>query len=445
MMWFKKKPDPAAEIAALQKEIAAIKNDISITDSQAFKEMFLGGVSSARSVNSDTAMRSSAVFACVRLIAGAIASAPVKIYKRVDGVADIPVGRHPYQRMLSLRPNDHITASTFWKVMATHKVLHGNAYAVIRRTRSGRATGLIPFRAFRVTPYQAWELGFDQKYGVDPDRLYYAVTWDNGKLTLFDQDDIIHVPNIGWDGKQGLSTIKAGAQSMGLALSAEESAASLFEKGMVAQFSISYPAKLSEPAQEKLREHLQERYTGSRNHNTPLILTEGGKAEALSMNPEDVQLLESRQFSVIDIARFFGVPPVMIGSTEKTSSWGSGVEQMARWFVMFTLNDHLTDIEQEVEKKLFREGEYYASFDAEESLTRGDTKTQAEYFKAALGGTQFPGWMSPNEVREKIGMQPNPDKKANQLYRPTPAAGKGEVGADDNKQDEESDDKKQDS
>ena len=79
------------------------------------------------------------------------------------------------------------------------------------------------------------------------------------------------------------------------------------------------------------------------------------------MSAEDAQLIESRQFSVIDICRFFGVPPVMIGETEKTSSWGSGVEQMARWFTTFTLNDHLTAIEQELEAKLFRDGFFGAA------------------------------------------------------------------------------------
>lgn len=425
--WLKKKPDPLAEeVAKLQHELTAIKNDISITDSQAFKEMFLGGVSPIRSVNAETVMTVSAVFACVRLIAGAIASAPVVIYKRSkQDEADKPFRSHPYHTMLSLRPNDHLTASTFWKTMATNKVLHGNAYAAIIRGKSGRPTGLVPFKPYRVVPYQAWELGLDKKLGYLPEGLIYAVTWDNGKLTFMDQDDMIHVPNIGWDGKQGMSTIKAGAQAMGLALSAEVSAASLFEKGMVAQFSISYPNKLNPDAQDKLREYLNARYTGSQNHNTPLILTEGGEAKALSLNPEDVQLLQSRQFSVVDIARFFGVPPVMIGETEKTSSWGSGVEQMARWFVMFTLNDHLTDIEQEIEKKLFGGSEYYASFD-EAELTRGDTKTRAEYFKAALGGTQSPAWMTQNEVRRKEGLPPSSDKKADQLSRPVPAKKTGE-------------------
>jgi HK97 family phage portal protein len=411
-MWpFKKKKDIAAELEQVRAELVSIKNDISVTDSQAFKEMFLGGGASGRYINQEAAMCCSAVFACVRLISGAIASAPVRIYKRGKSFTRNYVETHPFQSMLGLRPNDHITASTFWKTMATQKVLCGNAYAPIVRGTSGRPTALIPIRASRVEVYQAWELGLDKKLSVSKYRMFYAVSWDDGTVTVIDQDDMLHVPNIGWNGKQGMSTIKAGAQSMGLALAAEESASKIFENGMVSQLALTYPNKLNADAQEKLREHLANRHGGSANHHKPLILTEGGDVKTMSMNADDAQLIQSRQFSVIDIARFFGVPPVMIGETEKTSSFGAGVEQMARWFVSFTMNDHLTDIEQEIGAKLFRNSDFFAEFD-ETELTRGDTKTRAEYYKAAIGSAQQPGWMTPNEVRSGEGMQPIDDGDA---------------------------------
>jgi len=429
MFWTKKKPDTdlAAKVADLESRLATIQNNIPLNDSQAFLEMLHNGpYNSIRAVDPHKAMRCSAVFACVRLISGAIASAPLLIYKQTDTGRE--VAKHPFQKLLSLRPNEHMTASTFWKVMAMQKVLNGNAYAAIMRVgKAGRPVALIPFRSPRVAVYQAYELHMDEKYGVDPHRLYYAVTWDNGTQSVFDRDDILHIPNINFDGKVGMSTVAAGAQAMGLALSAEESAAKLFENGMVSQLALTYPQKLTADAQDKLREHLANRYQGAGNHHRPLILTEGGKAEKLALNAEDAQLLETRQFSVIDIARFFGVPPVMIGETEKTSSWGSGVEQMARWFVMFTLNDHLTDIEQEVAVKLFPNSDFRAEFD-ETELTRGDTKTRAEYFKAALGGTQNPGWMTQNDVRQAEGLSPMDG--GNKLYVPKSEPTEGEQNAE---------------
>lgn len=426
MFWKKKKPDEdlAAKVADLESRLATIQNNIPLNDYEAFLDMIHGGPhSSVRAVDPQKAMRCSAVFACVRLISGAIASAPLVIYKRTATGRE--AAKHPLYRMLAMRPNEHMTASTFWKLMAMQKVLNGNAYAAILRAKgSGRPLSLIPFRSSRVSVYQAYELHLDEKFGVDPHRLYYAVTWDNGTQSVFDREDILHIPNINFDGKKGMSTVSAGAQAMGLALSAEESAAKLFENGMVSQLALTYPQKLSPDAQERLRSHLSSRYQGTGNHHNPLILTEGGKAEKLALNAEDAQLLETRQFSVIDIARFFGVPPVMIGETEKTSSWGSGVEQMARWFVMFTLNDHLTDFEQEIEAKLFPNSDFMAEFD-ETELTRGDTKTRAEYFKAALGGTQSPGWMTQNDVRQAEGLPPMDG--GDKLYVPQ---GKGEQDAE---------------
>lgn len=427
MFWKKKKPgeDLAAKVADLESRLATIQNnvEIPIRDHEAFLEMIHGGsYGNIKTVSPESAMRCSAVFACVRLIAGAVASAPLVIYRKT--AIGREAAKHPMHRMLTLRPNEHMTASTFWKLMGAQKVLNGNAYAAILRAKSGRPLSLHPFRSTRVVPYQAYELHLDEKFGVDPHRLYYAVTWDNGMQSVFDRDDMLHIPNINFDGKKGMSTVAAGAQSMGLALSAEESAAKLFENGMVSQLSLTYPQKLSADAQERLKAHISNRYAGTGNHHTPLILTEGGKAEKLALNAEDAQLLETRQFGVIDIARFFGVPPVMIGETEKTSSWGSGVEQMARWFVMFTLNDHLTDFEQEIESKLFANSEFTAEFD-ESELTRGDTKTRAEYFKAALGGTQAPGWMTQNDVRQAEGLPPMDG--GDKLYVPQ---GKGEQDAE---------------
>lgn len=375
------------------------------------------------------AMRCSAVFACVRLVAGAVASARIKIYRQSD--SGLVPERHPYYRLLARRPNEYMTAATFWRTMMESKLLHGNAYAAILRAPSGRATGLVPLNPQRVTPYQAWELGLDKRLGVDRFRLYYSVTWDDGGSTMVDRDDILHVPNLGWDGKRGLSTLRAGARAIGLALSAEESSSSLFANGLMTQVALTYPQRLTPDAQERLRESLEARYSGAGNHHRPLILTEGGDVKTLSLSADDAQLLEARQFSVVDIARFFGVPPVMIGETDKTTSWGSGVEQMARWFVMFTLNDHFTALEEEIDVKLFSGSDFVAEFD-ETELTRGDTKTRSEYYRVMRGSIQEPGLMTVNEIRAAEGLPPVPG--GDELLRPMTmdlGHNDGTEGADD--------------
>lgn len=382
---------------------ASVSGGASFSD---FSELFGMGapVASGQVVTPESAMRFSAVFACVRLLGGAVASAPVKVYLR-EGTEQRQLAHgHPLADVLRLRPNRFMTSTTFWKTFVAHKVLQGNGYAHIIRERSGEPVGLYPLNPRNVVVYWAWELGLDQRLGVERNRLFYRVTFEDGQARLYDQDDMLHVPNVGWDGKRGLSTISAAGQGIGLGLAAEESSARFFSNGMLSKIALTYPGKLDPKVADDLREFFDARYTGTANHHRPLLLTEGGEAKTLSMSAEDAQLIESRQFSVIDICRFFGVPPVMIGETEKTSSWGSGVEQMARWFTTFTLNDHLTAIEQELEAKLFRDG-FFAEFD-ESELTRGDTKTRGEFYRIARGSMQEPGFMTINEIRAAEGLPP---------------------------------------
>lgn len=419
MKWwpFGKKNDPAPQASAT--------GTFSITDADRWVELFGGGATaSGQVVTTETAMRCSAVFACVRLIAGAVSCSPALVYRR-NGDQRQRAADHPMERVLRLRPNRFMTASTFWKLFMGHKLLAGNAYANIVRARSGQPVALMLLKPHNVSVYWAWEMGLDASLGVERNRLFYSVTFDDGATRVFDQDDMIHVPNIGGDGKKGLSTIQAMAQSVGLALAAEESSAEFFANGMQTEVSISYPKPLAPEAMERLREHIQNRYTGTGKRHKPLILTDGGEVKTLTMSAEDAQLLESRKFSVIDICRFFGVNPVMVGESEKTSSWGSGVEQMGRWFNTLTMNEHFTAIEQELEAKLFSDG-YFAEFD-ETELTRGDTKTRHEAYRVARGSMQEPGYMTINEIRAAEGLPPVPGGDV--LQRPEPVAGEGEANA----------------
>ena len=190
---------------------ASVSGGASFSD---FSELFGMGapVASGQVVTPESAMRFSAVFACVRLLGGAVASAPVKVYLR-EGTEQRQLAHgHPLADMLRLRPNRFMTATTFWKAFVAHKVLQGNGYAHIIRERSGEPVGLYPLNPRNVIVYWAWELGLDQRLGVERNRLFYRVTFEDGQARLYDQDDMLHVPNVGWDGKRGLSTISAAGR-----------------------------------------------------------------------------------------------------------------------------------------------------------------------------------------------------------------------------------------
>ena len=114
--------------------------------------------------------------------------------------------------------------------------------------------GLYPLNPRNVVVYWAWELGLDQRLGVERNRLFYRVTFEDGQARLYDQDDMLHVPNVGWDGKRGLSTISAAGQGIGLGLAAEESSARFFSNGMLSKIALTYPGKLDPKVADDLRE-----------------------------------------------------------------------------------------------------------------------------------------------------------------------------------------------
>ena len=162
------------------------------------------------------------------------------------------------------------------------------------------------------------------------------------------------------------------------------------------------------------------RYAGVANAHIPAILTGGGDVKTLSLNPGDAQLIETRGFQAADIARFYGVPPHMIGLTDKATSWGSGIEQQSIGFIKYTLQRHLVKIEQEINRKCFRTARNFAEFNTA-GLERGDYKARNEGYRIAVGRAGEPGWMTINEIRKLENLPPidggdtlNPGGKANE-------------------------------
>lgn len=375
-------------------------------------------------VTAESALACSAVYACTNLIAGAVSTIPLLAHKGGPGTAKRPVEVHT-ALSLCAKPNQTMTAATFWQVMVRNKLLGGRAIATITWDRRGAAQSLWPVNYRNVDVYRAWELGLDKKLdGVGADDLFFLVRSESGKVQRLIPDvDVLHIPNIGLDGAVGVSAVRAGANAVGMAMAAEEHSGRFFSQGAAGNVALKYPNKLSTETIDQIKEQWAKRQAGLKNSWKPPVITEGGSIERISMNAVDAQLIESRQFQVIDICRFFGVPPVMIGETEKTSSWGSGVEQMAKWFAMFTVNPHLVSIEQEIKRKLILGPTHganaeYVEFD-ETELTRGDTKTRADFYKVARGSMQEPGFMTVNEIRAAENLPPIPG--GDELMKPAPA------------------------
>lgn len=345
-----------------------------------------------------SAMRVSAVKACVQKIAGSISTLRLDVLK-VDGDTEIKLPRDPLWYLLNEQPHTQYTATSHWENKVSEQLLRGDGFTWIRRRMNGSISEMLPMPWSAVQPWRT----------PDGSVRYYINFPEFGITTWLDPSDVLHFPGHGFDGLRSMSVIAYGAKNaIGNALAMDEYSGKFFANGAHPSIVLKTASRMDDRQKEALRESFAAKYSGIDNaHKLPLVLTEGIDAKEISLSAEDAQLLEARKFQVVDIARAFGVPPHMIGETTGASAVGAGYEQQARDFVMHTLRLHLKRLEQELNRKLFpRDTGKFVRFDLGD-LIEGDSKAQAEYNRAALGGPGTgQGWMTVNEIRKGKGLKP---------------------------------------
>lgn len=340
------------------------------------------GTSSGINVTPTTAMRVAAVYASVRLISGAVANLPLSVKRRVDDKTREEASDLLLWDVLRKKPNSWQTPSQFKRMMQAHLLLRGNAYAQIVRSR-GNVIGLNPLDPDRMKVKQANDLGLTYKY-----------TRRDGKEVALSQTEVFHLVGLTLDGVTGVSAITYARETIGLSMAQENHGSTTFKNSARPSSVLSHPGKLGQEGRENLRASLEQYRSGGESEGKVLILEEGMTNAPMAMTSEDAQWIESRKFSRTDIAMFFGVPPHMIGDTEKSTSWGTGIEQQSIGFVTYTLEDHLTTWEETVNRDLINKNSVYARFNRK-ALVRGDIKSRQGFYVAML---QW-GVYSPNEVR----------------------------------------------
>lgn len=384
------------ELADMRAELGRLQN-LTVTSSD-WSEYF-GAVkaSSGAVVTNESAKRSAAVYACTRLIAGAVALLPLPIYERNADGSRKQV-EHPAWWLFNESPYASLTACSFWEWMVSSMLMRGDGLAQIIRNKSGQPQAFMPL------PRECVEI-------VSTDGVLTYLVNDGVKRYGLYADDVLHFAGFGFDGIKGESVIKyAARQAVGTALAADDFAGEFFANGAHPSMVVTYPQGVAPTPdqQEYLRAQFTERYVGKGNRQKPMLLVNGGKAEAVSLSAEDAQLLETRKFQVIEIARAFGVPPHMVGETSASTSWGSGIEQMSIGFVRYTLGPHLRRIEQEINRKLWPKSyKFFAEFNRD-GLLAGDSKTESEVIGKSLGGPGAQGWMTVNEARRLKNLPPVP-------------------------------------
>jgi len=365
-----------------------------------------GGMAAVTPVNASSV---TAIHACTSLIAGCISALNLNSYDRKPDGERLQLENDDLWWILNEEFNPRWSAAKGWEYLGLSVLLHGDGFAVIERM-GARIIGLRP-----VHPQMVEVCPSD-----DGRRLLYRVTsdWRDGSGAMgqrvYDQDDIIHIAGIGFDGLRSMSPLRSFLRMAGsVALATQEYASRFFSQGARPDYVIK--GDMTAEQIEQTRAAINAYHSGLNNSRRPMLLTGGLELQTISLPLEDVQLLSLRQFQVEEIARAYLVPPFMIGHTTNTTSWGSGVEAMGKGFVRYCLRAYLHAIENEFNRKLIRDrnSTKFLAFDTSE-LEQADTKSLFEAFRIALGRAGEPGFMTPDEVRKRLNLKnmPGGDKLA---------------------------------
>jgi HK97 family phage portal protein len=365
-----------------------------------------GSTTSGKVVNEQTAMQTTAVYACVRVLSEAIASLPLHLYRYTDKNSKEKAVDHPLYPLLHDEPNPEMTSFIFRETLMTHLLLWGNAYAQIIRNGRGEVAALYPLMAnrMRVDRDENGHLYYEYQMSTSD-----APTMKAGTVRLT-PSDVLHIPGLGFDGLVGYSPIAMAKNSIGMAMATEEYGATFFKNGANPSGILSMPGVVKDP--EKIRNSWEAGFGGSSNSNKVAILEEGMTYTPISISPEQAQFLETRKFQLDEIARIFRIPPHMIGDLEHATF--SNIEQQSLEFVTYTLEPWLVRWEQSMQRSLLSPGEkesYFIRFNVD-GLLRGDYQSRMNGYSTGIQN----GIFSVNDVRELENMDLLSDEEGGNIH-----------------------------
>ena len=367
---------------------------------------FFGRSTSGKNVNERTAMQTTAVYSCVRILAEAVASLPIHVYRYTETGKE-RVYDHPLYYLLHDEPNPEMTSFVFRETLMSHLLIWGNAYAQIIRDGSGRVLSLYPL--------------LPDKMEVDRDehgRLFYTYTRNTDENPNFSEygrvrlkpEDVLHIPGLGFDGLVGYSPIAMAKNAVGMTLACEEYGASFFENGATPGGVLEHPGVLKDPA--KVRESWHSVYGGSKNAGKVAVLEEGMKYQQIGIPPEEAQFLETRKFQIDEIARLYRIPPHMVGDLDKSSF--SNIEQQSLEFVKYTLDPWVIRWEQSIQRALLlpqEKKEYFVKMNVD-GLLRGDYESRMKGYSIGIQN----GFMCPNDIRRLESMDLIPVEEGGEFF-----------------------------
>jgi HK97 family phage portal protein len=353
-------------------------------------------------VTEQTAYGMSAVHRSVSLVSHACAGVPLIAYSKANKL-------QPISAPVLDQPCPGMTPFEFWELVYAWLLTWGNFYAFRNMDNRGVVQSLIPIPPSRIKVGQSKRIASS----TNPFGKIFSVSADDGNGEQpYTPDDIFHVPALGYDGITGVSPLRLGALGIGTALAAERYTARQFAQGVLVAGILQTEQRITTEQADALAERWRAKVSGLARAHDIVALGNGAKFQPISMPNTDAQMIETRKFQVDEIARWFGIPPFMLGSVEKTTSWGTGIEQQKISFVDFTLDGWLKRVAARVTMDVVPSNAE-ARHDVR-PLTRGDSGTRTAYYTAMRNL----GAMNADEIRDAEGMAPLPDGQGQTYITP---------------------------
>jgi HK97 family phage portal protein len=360
--------------------------------SEATLENIIGRTITGATVNEQSATSVACVMACVRLLSDMVAKLPIKLYRKGLDNSRLEVTDHVAAKLL-LSPNGFQTRFQLFQIIQAGVGFGGNGYARIHRDAYNQPTELEWLKPIDVTP----------QYVKEKRTVVYSVA---GESNLLRKDEVLHVRSLSINGVTGISPLRACRESIGLQLTQRDRVGYLARNGTQFDGYLVSAAATTKQQMEDAKKEWKEKQSGPKNAGNTPILWGGWDYKAVNgMTMEDAQFLDSRKFERSEIAMWYGVPSIMIGDTEKASSWGTGIEQITLGFLNFNLDPWLINWEQALNGSLLTTQEvidgFYFQFNRRALLSVA-LEAQANFFRVM----RDIGVYSVNDVRRRLEENP---------------------------------------
>lgn len=379
-----------------------LAGNMSVNDERAWYPASLTGVTASREyVTPATALKISTFYACVSLLSDCIAMLPKFVYRRLSDNERERASNHPLFDVVSLSPNAQQTAFEFYNMMTGHALMRGNAYAQIVPGPRGPADQLIPLHPDRV-----------RIENLEGGGYRYKVRQANGIDKPFNDEDILHLRGFLQEIVKGLDLTIHAAESLGLSLASQKYSARFYGNDASPGGLLKVKGKLSDDGQKRLKSSWDEAHSGGNQHRVA-VLEDGLEWQAIGIDPRAAQHIEREEFQAEDLCRWMRVPPHMVGLTSKSTSWGSGIEQMSIGFVTYTLMPWIERWEQAISRDLIIAPKVYFVEFVVDGLLRGDALGRYNVYRI---GREL-GMYSANDLLRLENQNPRTDPDGDTYIR----------------------------